>query len=76
MLGGVEGSRGFGGRVNAGKGEVIGESTVLPKRPGGVFGRADESVSTSCFTHEPNCGLGEAGCGTIVGGVDLDTGGR
>jgi len=75
-LGGVEGGRDFGGGVNIGKGGVIGALTLLPKRPGGVFGREDESVSTSCFTHVPNCGLGEAGCGTIVGGADLVAGGR
>jgi hypothetical protein len=75
----VEGGRGFGGNANAGKGGVAGALMLLsPKRPGGVFGREDESVSTSCFTggtHEPNCGRGEAGCGTIAGGADLDTGG-
>jgi len=69
--GGVEGSRGFGGSVNAGGkggGAAIGDAlALLPKRPGGG------SASTSCFTggtHVPNCGLGEAGCGTIAGGAD------
>lgn len=46
-----------------------GTLALLPNKTGGVLGR-EESDSASCFTggtHEPNCGLGEAGCGTIVG---------
>jgi len=73
---GNEGAANAGGK--GGGAAIAGALALLPKRPGGVFGREDKSVSTSCFTggtHEPNCGLGEAGCGTIAGGADLDTGG-
>lgn len=74
--GGVVVSRGFGGSVNAGgigSAVMAGALVLLPNRTGGVLGR-EESDSASCFTggtHAPNCGLGEAGCGTIVGGADF-----
>jgi hypothetical protein len=69
-------SKGFGGSVNAGgigSAVVAGALAPLPNRTGGVLGR-EESDSASCFiggTHEPNCGLGEAGCGTIDGGAEF-----
>lgn len=75
MLGGageVVFSRGFEGSVNAGgigSTMLAGALAPLPNRTGGVLGR-EESDSASCFTggaHEPNGGLGEAGCGTIEG---------
>lgn len=74
--GGAVFSRGFAGSVNAGgigSAVMAGAFTPLPNKTGGVLGR-EESDSASCFaggTHEPNCGLGEAGCGTIGGDTDF-----